>query len=94
MTKYTIKQTSLFKKEMKLIRKRGKKLEKLETLLEYLANGKELPLTYKDHQLIDNLRYKNCRECHIEPDWLLVYQIIDNELILLLVETGPHSDLF
>ena len=94
MTKYVVRHTSTFKKEIKLIRKRGKNLKKFEVLLEYLANGKELPITYRDHQLIDNARYKNCRECHIEPDWLLVYQIIDEELILLLVETGTHSDLF
>lgn len=94
MTKYTIKQTTNFKKDIKLVKKRGKKLEKLEKVLEFLVNDKELPLTYKDHKLIDNASYKNCRECHIEPDWLLVYQIINNDLILLLVETGSHSDLF
>ena len=94
MIKYTLKQTSLFKKELKLAKKRGKKIEKLEKVLEYLVNGEELPLTYQDHQLVNSTRFVNCRELHIEPDWLLVYQILDKELILLLVETGTHSDLF
>lgn len=69
-------------------------MKKLEKLLYILANGQEIPLTYKDHQLINSKRYINCRECHIEPDWLLIYQIINGDLILLLVETGSRSDLF
>lgn len=55
---------------------------------------KKLDLKYKDHLLNDNKYYKNCRECHIEPDWILVYKYNENELILFLVETGSHSDLF
>lgn len=49
---------------------------------------------YRDHQLINDRRYKGCRECHIEPDWLLVYKYNNDELILFLVETGSHSELF
>lgn len=63
-------------------------------VVEKLANGKKLASKYKDHALINNKYYKNCRECHIEPDWLLVYKYIENELLLLLVETGSHSELF
>lgn len=92
--KYKIIQSSLFKKELKLAKKRNKNLKKLKMILEILSNGENLPLQYKDHQLINNKRFINCRECHIEPDWLLVYQIIEDKLILLLVETGSHSDLF
>lgn len=63
-------------------------------VLETLANGQELEEKYKDHQLINDKNYKDCRECHITPDWLLVYKIQDNELILLLFVTGSHSALF
>ncbi len=66
----------------------------MEYVIEMLACGKELPLKYRDHSLIDNKYYRGCRECHIESDWLLVYKIYNNELLLYLVETGSHSDLF
>ena len=59
-----------------------------------LANGKKLDVKYKDHRLSNTKRFKNCRECHIEPDWLLVYRKDNNRLVLLLVETGSHSELF
>ncbi len=59
-----------------------------------LSIGEKLPEKYKDHQLLNNKKYTDCRECHIEVDWLLVYRIINEELILLLVNTGSHSDLF
>lgn len=94
MTKYIVKETTAFKKSFKTAKKRGRDMKKLEKLLYILANGQEIPLTYKDHQLINSKRYINCRECHIESDWLLIYQIINGDLILLLVETGSHSDLF
>ena len=94
MIKYDIVQTSLFKKEVKLMKKRGKDLDKLGVIIDCLATGENIPWTYRDHQLINNSRFINCRELHIEPDWLLVYQIKRNELILLLIETGTHSDLF
>ena len=59
-----------------------------------MSNGETLDVKYKDHPLIDNKYYRDCRECHIEPDWLLVYKYNNDELILYLVGTGSHSDLF
>ena len=92
--KYEIIMTSAFKKELKIIKKRNKDLEKLTKIVNKLANNEELDIKYKDHQLINNLRFENCRECHIDPDWLLVYRKNNNNLILVLIETGTHSDLF
>ena len=89
---YKIETSTKFKKDYKLAKKRGYDLSLLETVLTFLANGKVLPSQYKDHSLTGN--YKGCRECHITPDWLLVYEIADNELILYLTTTGTHSDLF
>lgn len=94
MIKYTIKRTNSFKRQYKKVRRQGKDISKMEYIIEKLASGQKLDAKYKDHNLSDNKYYKGCRECHIEPDWLLVYKIIDNELILYLVETGSHSDLF
>lgn len=91
---YEVTATSAFKKELKLIKKRNKDLKKLKLVVDMLASGKILDEKYKDHQLISTPRFKNCRECHIEPDWLLVYRYNNNELVLVLVETGSHSDLF
>ena len=80
------------KKDAKLMQKRGKNMKKLVNVLDLLASGKTLPSKYKDHQLTGNL--SDFRECHIEPDWLLMYQIFENELILSATATGIHSDLF
>ena len=93
-TKYQIKYTSDFKKNYKKIKKQGKDVEKLKYVVNELANGIELEEKYKNHMLTDSKHYKNCGECHIEPDWLLVYQYINNELVLVLVATGSHSELF
>ena len=93
-TKYKIRYTNDFKKNYKKIKKQGKDVEKLKVVVSKLANGLELEEKYKNHMLTDSKNYKNCGECHIEPDWLLVYQYIDNELILVLVATGSHSELF
>ncbi len=79
-----------FKKQYKLQIKRGKKPEKLSELLEKLANKEKLPPKYNDHTLIGN--FKGFRELCIEPDWLLIYRILDDEIIL--EKTGTHSDLF
>lgn len=92
--KYEVVATTLFKKELKVIKRRSKDLAKLKKVVDALADGKTLEEKYKDHSLVNSTRFKNCRECHIEPDWLLVYRINNQELILLLVETGTHSDLF
>ena len=92
--KYKVDYTTEFKKDYKKIKKQNKNIEKLKTIIEQLASGNKLEEKYKDHKLNDNKRFKDGRECHIEPDWLLVYRINNNQLILLLVETGTHSDLF
>ena len=86
--------TSKFDKQLKKIQKQGKNIEKLILIVEQLANKKQLDSKYKDHQLIDNSTYKNCRECHIEPDWLLIYKYKDDTLVLVLFATGSHSELF
>lgn len=90
--KYNIVMTSLFKKDLKSIKKRGYNLSLLKEVVDTLALGLALPEKYRDHNLIGN--YKACRECHITPDWLLIYEISDNDLILYLTRTGTHSDLF
>ena len=74
------------------MKKRGKDLNKLEKVLTKLALMKTLSPKYKDHQLKGE--WKDFRECHIEPDWLLIYRIVENELILYATATGSHSDLF
>jgi mRNA interferase YafQ len=75
-----------------LPKKQNKDIEKLYTVIEKLANGEELEEKYRDHDLKGN--YKGCRECHIEPDFLLVYEIYNDVLVLLLNRTGSHSELF
>lgn len=92
--KYAVHFSTRFKKDYKRIKKQGKDISKLKLVVKKLANGEQLDIKYKNHNLIDNKYYKNCSECHIEPDWLLIYQYIDNELILLLINTGSHSELF
>lgn len=92
--KYEIILTSAFKKELKNIKKRNKDLSKLTEIVNKLANDIELDIKNRDHQLVNNLRFQKCRECHIEPDWLLIYKKDNNNLILFLIETGSHSDLF
>ncbi|MCL2361689.1 MAG: type II toxin-antitoxin system YafQ family toxin [Defluviitaleaceae bacterium] len=90
-TKYEVKQTSRFKRDYKRIKKRNYDVSLLEEPISLLANGKPLPAKYKDHALHGNLR--GLRECHITPDWLLIYEIDDNKLYLYLTRTGTHSDL-
>ena len=92
MMKYSVKPTSKFKKGRKRVKKRGYNLKLLEDIVEQLAQGKPLDPKHNDHQLHGNM--KNFRECHITPDWLLVYRIEEQALILWLMETGSHSDLF
>ena len=91
---YTIDYTNKFKKQCKKIIKQGKDLTKLYKTIEKIANKEKLELKFNNHNLINNKIYKNCKECHIEPDWLLIYQINDNKLILLLIASGSHSELF
>ncbi len=82
--------TNLFEKNLKKMLKRGKDKEKLRVVIEQLAAREPLPSKYKDHLLIGN--WQGFRECHIEPDWLLIYQTTDEEL--LLTDIGTHADLF
>ena len=88
----TIKYKTAFKRDYKRIVKRGYDTRLLEEVIEMLAEQKPLPEKFRDHDLTGN--YKGCRECHILPDWLLVYEVNNDELILYLIRTGSHSDLF
>ena len=90
--KYEVKFTTQFKKDLKLLKKQNKNLHRLYAAIEKLANGETLEEKYKDHALSGN--YKGCRECHIAPDWLLVYEVYDDVLVLLMYRTGSHSELF
>ena len=90
--KYTIKPTTRFKKDLKLAEKRGYNISLLTDIIKKLANGEQLPEKNKDHALSGS--FLGFRECHITPDWLLVYEIDDGALILYLIRTGTHSDLF
>lgn len=92
MTKYEIVYTPNFKRDFKQIQKRGYNLSFLKDIITKLANGEELPERNHDHALSGN--YKGYRECHIKPDWLLIYKVEENALILYLTRTGTHSDLF
>jgi len=91
-TKYEVQQTSSFKKDLKLLVKRKYDLTLLNDVVMILARGEKLPRRYKDHALKGY--QTNLRECHITPDWLLVYEIDNDTLILYLSRTGTHSDLF
>lgn len=88
----TIKYHTMFKKDFKRIKKRGYDISRLEKIVELLANEVPLPEQFKDHNLSGN--YNGFRECHIAPDWLLIYQVNNDELVLVLSRTGSHSDLF
>lgn len=86
--------TGQFKKDFKKAVKRGCNPKKLESIVTLLCEEKALPAENRDHALVNSRNYKNMRECHIDPDWLLVYQISKEALILKLIRTGSHSDLF
>ncbi|MBR5320179.1 MAG: type II toxin-antitoxin system YafQ family toxin [Peptococcaceae bacterium] len=92
MTKYQVKTTTHFKKDYKLAMRRGRKMNLLKEVITLLAMGETLPEKYKDHALTGN--WSEHRECHIQPDWLLIYRIEDDVLVLTLSRTGSHSDLF
>ena len=91
-SKYTVKPTSQFKKDYKLAMKRGLDISLLEDIIAKLALGESLPEKNRDHALSGN--WNGYRECHILPDWLLIYKLEDNVLILTLSRTGTHSNLF
>ena len=84
--------TNQFKKDYKLVIRRGCDSKKLEDILSLLCNGSSLPEKNRDHPLLNSKEYKDVRECHIAPDWLLIYRIENTEL--QLIRTGSHSDLF
>ena len=86
--------TTQFKKDFKLIKRRGYDIKKFIEVVDLLQKQEKLPTKYRDHQLTNSKEYKDVRECHIEPDWLLVYRIKEDILILELSRTGTHSDLF
>ena len=89
---YEVRFTNQFKKDIKLAQKQGKDIEKLFSVVDILASGEPLPAKFRDHDLTSD--YKGCRECHIEPDWLLVYEKDNGLLILMLNRVGSHSELF
>ena len=89
---YKLYYTNRMKRDVKRILKRGKDINKLNKVLNLLIQNGSLPKEYLDHQLTGNL--KDFRECHIESDWLLMYQIIKDELIITATSTGSHSDIF
>ena len=84
--------TSKFNKDLKKIKKRGYDLSKIEKVIDALLNGERLSYSKRDHALTGN--YHGFRECHIEPDWLLIYAIDEDRLILTASRTGTHSDLY
>lgn len=90
--KYDVEFTNKFKKELKIAKKQNKDLNKLYNVIEKLANGETLDIKYRDHELTG--KYKGTHECHIEPDWLFVYEIKDEILVLILYRINSHSELF
>ena len=89
---YALRQTSSFKKDVKLIARRGYDLTLLEKAIELLRTERPMPPEYRDHELSGN--YAGHRECHIRPDWLLVYFKAEKVLVLTVTRTGTHSDIF
>ena len=90
--KYSIRPTAKFQKDLKRVQRRGYDIALLTEIIKKLAAGEVLPTKNKDHNLSGD--FVGCRECHITPDWLLIYEIANDELILYLTRTGTHSDLF
>jgi mRNA interferase YafQ len=88
----TFSRTNQFKKDVKLAERRGKDLVKLKAVLDLLIDGEALPAQYKDHPLRGN--FAGSRDCHVEPDWVLIYTLTDNNSHVRLERTGTHSDLF
>lgn len=85
-----VSQTSQFKKDIKRQKKRGKDLAKIKSAIDLLLAGETLPARCRDHELSGN--WHGHRDCHIEPDWLLIYRLLEDEL--RLERTGSHADLF
>ena len=89
---YKIRPTARFQKDLKRVQRRGYDMALLTEVIRILAAGETLPKSNRDHSLAGE--YYGCRECHIAPDWLLIYEISGEDLILYLTRTGMHSDLF
>lgn len=87
-----IRTTSKFRKDLKLAKKKGLNIALLQEVVDVLASGEKLSEKHRDHTLTGD--WESFRECHIQPDWLLIYKISGDSLILTLVRTGTHSDLF
>jgi len=92
MMKYEVKFTNQFKRDIKLAKKQDRDTEKLFAAIEKLACSEVLDARYKDHNLTGN--YKGCRECHIEPNLLLIYEIFESSRVLMVYRAGSHSELF
>lgn len=92
-TKYKIEFSNKFKKQLRKMIKQNKDIKKLLIIITMLANKEPLDIKYKDHQLIDDKTYKNYRECHITPDWLLIYKYKNDNLVLVLIATGSNSEI-
>lgn len=90
--KYRVRPTAKFQKDLKRLQRRGYDLSLLTEVIKKLAEGETLPPKNRDHNLSGD--YAGCRECHIAPDWLLIYELSNEELFLYLTRTGTHSDLF
>lgn len=90
--KYEIKYTNRFERDLRAAKRQGKSANKLFKVVEKIANGDKLEAKYRVHVLSGE--YKGCHECHIEPDWLLIYEIFEDILILTLNRIGSHSELF
>lgn len=85
-----VRRPSQFKRDVRGMKKRGRDLSKLKEVLEKIIGGQQLEAKYHDHVLVG--QYKGTRECHIEPDWLLIYELAQSEVVL--IRTGTHADLF
>lgn len=92
MAKYRYLVTNQFKRDVKLCVKRGKPIDALRSVIEQLLESGQLPARYKPHKLVG--LYKGLWECHIQPDWLLIWEQRDDELIMVMTRTGTHSDVF
>ena len=93
-TKYKIEFTSNFKNQFKKIVKQNKDINELLEVITKLANLEKLDSKYRNHSLIDDKTYKDCNECHIKPNWLLIYKYVDDRLVIVLFATGSHNELF
>ncbi|WP_352401581.1 type II toxin-antitoxin system YafQ family toxin [Synergistes jonesii] len=92
MPKLTVRQTAQFKRDLKKARKQGKEMAAMDKAVSLLQNREPLPPKFKDHALTGD--WKGYRECHVSPDWLLVYLVEDDVLVLTLTRTGSHAEIF